>query len=53
MTVDTLMGSLERLPWDKVPNPGSMVVWALLAVGTCFALAVVHDLVARKKRPRG
>ena len=53
MTGDTLMGSVERLPWDRVPNPGTMVVWALLATGTCFAVAVAHDLWAKKKRPRG
>ena len=53
MNMDTAMHHVSQVPWERTPHPGDLIVWTLLGLGTCFAVAVAHDLLAKKKRPRG
>lgn len=52
--LDTLYVGVQGMQWDKVPHPGTMVVWSLLVIGGLFVWLVVLDLWHswKRKRPR-
>lgn len=52
--LDTLYVGVQGMQWDKVPHPGTMVVWTLLVIGGVFAFLAISDFVHcwKRKRPR-
>lgn len=52
--LDSLYTGLQAVPWERSPDPGSLVMWTLFLVGGIFVALAAHDFwyAWKRKRPR-